>query len=737
MRAIRWGAILMCAACGAEPEPDTPACPEWFLDHDGDGFGGAGVVVVACEQPDGHVGNPYDCADGDPDIHPLAQERCDDDTVDEDCDGLADNHDPSALGRDVTAWPDADRDGHATGTSEQVCRLSEGWLSEPGRDCDDGDPRVYPDADDPLDGVDTNCDHLDGPALYDDFEAEGLDPDVWALSPGLVDTRTWVGEGQISAAFHGQGVLARTTSIDTSACDALAWHYLAAARNVFGDPRDLHVELWDGVDWRPLDTWTPRGDGQWRHRWGEVGDPSALHPELQIRFRAPETLAGTLTIDRLMVGCAFHGDADGVPDGIDCASADPLHRFDCGICDDDDLDGFGAGCDLGRDCDDADPAVHPAAADPTGDGLDDDCSGLDGPDFTDDFAGGPTATLWQPLVQAEVTVLDPFLPPECLHLFALGRAVTPPLDLSGCADGVWWEYLGWPIHPQGGELAWSVEGPDGWLPADVWASGSDAAAFERRWGVVSDPGAARAMARFRFDATSGWLVDDVHVACLVDVDGDDVHDPRDCAPDDPLHWFDCGACVDADGDGRGSGCDLGEDCDDGRAEVYPSRPDPSTDGVDQDCDGIDGAPVLFDDFEPDGLDAATWAFVNNHAIVHHSAPPQPADAFVKFFGGAGILEASPVDTSACPRIGWRILGRGVGAYVDGYELVVELESGGVWAEIDRWQVPPSPVDWVRHTGSFGGLLAQSPNLRIRLRGVSVSADRYVDVTELALGCAEP
>jgi hypothetical protein len=46
-------------------------------------------------------------------------------------------------------WPDGDSDGHAA-------------TALGGDDCDDADPAVHADADDPLDGLDQNCDGVDG-----------------------------------------------------------------------------------------------------------------------------------------------------------------------------------------------------------------------------------------------------------------------------------------------------------------------------------------------------------------------------------------------------------------------------------------------------------------------------------------------------------------------------------------------------------------------------------------------
>jgi hypothetical protein len=74
--------------------PDTAPCdglPEqtYFADNDGDGYGDAGEATASCEQPSGHTLDDTDCDDNDDTVHPGAEERCDPDGIDEDCDGEA------------------------------------------------------------------------------------------------------------------------------------------------------------------------------------------------------------------------------------------------------------------------------------------------------------------------------------------------------------------------------------------------------------------------------------------------------------------------------------------------------------------------------------------------------------------------------------------------------------------------------------------------------------------------
>ncbi|MBN2798575.1 MAG: DUF4215 domain-containing protein, partial [Deltaproteobacteria bacterium] len=61
------------------------------------------------------------------------------------------------------------------------------------------------------------------------------------------------------------------------------------------------------------------------------------------------------------------------------------------------------------------------------------------------------------------------------------------------------------------------------------------------------------------------------------------------------------SCLDETIDRDGDGASVGDgDCDDNDNTVYPGASDPAGDGVDQDCDGLDGDPC---DVDADGFDA--------------------------------------------------------------------------------------------------------------------------------------
>ncbi len=134
----------------------------YYDDLDGDGDGDANDVgEPACTQPSDTSENADDCDDGDFDINLAATEICDAADVDEDCDTLTDDDDPSVdLGTGTTFYTDADNDTYGdendlTGTAfcDQPALYS---LSAD--DCDDSETTINPGASEVCDGgVDNDC----------------------------------------------------------------------------------------------------------------------------------------------------------------------------------------------------------------------------------------------------------------------------------------------------------------------------------------------------------------------------------------------------------------------------------------------------------------------------------------------------------------------------------------------------------------------------------------------------
>ncbi len=123
---------------GLIDEDDATDAPTWYLDYDGDGFGGP-LSEVACVAPNGWLAVGGDCDDADartaPGIAPLEAEGC---HADADGDG----------------WGDADPMDGVDG----------------GLDCDDGDPDVHPGAPEVCDGADSDC---DGELGADELDVDG------------------------------------------------------------------------------------------------------------------------------------------------------------------------------------------------------------------------------------------------------------------------------------------------------------------------------------------------------------------------------------------------------------------------------------------------------------------------------------------------------------------------------------------------------------------------------------
>ena len=133
---------------------EGPASPLYYEDLDGDSYGNDDTAIGSCIPIVGRVSQGGDCDDDDDDVHPNADEHCND--VDDDCNDITDDQ---AL--NATPWyPDYDGDGYGGDAATlQACVAPLGW-TDLGGDCDDSRGDVHPGVPDtPGDGVDSDCSH--------------------------------------------------------------------------------------------------------------------------------------------------------------------------------------------------------------------------------------------------------------------------------------------------------------------------------------------------------------------------------------------------------------------------------------------------------------------------------------------------------------------------------------------------------------------------------------------------
>ncbi len=170
-----------------DEDPDVEATL-YYPDSDADTYGSDSAAGIAsCSPISGFVANRADCDDGVASINPAALEACPD-GIDNDCDGLIDDDDPSYSDQPVVFWFDQDGDGFGTPSlSFEGCSGDNplGYVSAAnGLDCDDGQFFTNPATEETCDGIDNDCDFdvdegLMSALYYPDVDDDGFgDPSV-------------------------------------------------------------------------------------------------------------------------------------------------------------------------------------------------------------------------------------------------------------------------------------------------------------------------------------------------------------------------------------------------------------------------------------------------------------------------------------------------------------------------------------------------------------------------------
>ncbi len=169
----------------------------WYSDEDGDGYGSIRHIVEACVGPEGYSASSADCDDDDPYISPRAVEICDDEDVDEDCDGLVDEFDDWAAGGDPYYIDrDGDRYGDAATLPEWLCERPDDYVVN-NDDCDDFEASISPSGIESCNTLDDDCD-----AIVDEdvcpLESVPVPDDSGVLPPDTDDSGTGASGGSDS-----------------------------------------------------------------------------------------------------------------------------------------------------------------------------------------------------------------------------------------------------------------------------------------------------------------------------------------------------------------------------------------------------------------------------------------------------------------------------------------------------------------------------------------------------------
>mgnify|MGYP000270936296 FL=1 len=627
---------------------DGVADQSWTFDGDGDGFGDDDTEVIDCAQPGpDYVLDGGDCDDRRAEVFPQPDEDhavCD--GLDNDCDGAIDEQSPEF--EPAVVYPDADGDG-VPGDTAVLTDCPEGEATEPGDDCDDDEPLVFPGAPELCDTLDNDCNGLvdDGVTDVDwflDADADGYgggvavvdcarpgddyvlvdgdcDDDESSINPDADETCDDLDRNCDGDAYAGAvdvSLFFVDADGDTFGDDATAFRACFADDGVSegGDCDDDDPatfpgadEVCDGadndcnerIDDDPIDAmdWFIDGDG----------DGFGLS---DIWITACSQPGGTAVDDGDCDDAdptAFPG-ADEVCDGDD-EDCDGEVDEDGAIGEatwfaDDDGDGFGAGegelacaapsgtVDNDDDCDDLRDTVFPGAEEVC-DGLDNDCNGL-----ADDGADGDP---WY-----ADTDLDSFGDPAS-EVFACEQPAGFIADSQDCDDD---DPL---VNPAAEEVCDGIDNDcDGTV--DVGASGGDTWFADTDDDGFGDPD----VTVMDCVAPAGFVGDDSDCDDddpTVNPDADEVcngidDDCDEVVDDDAIDrttWF-----TDGDGDGFGDddatieACEMptgtvadGGDCDDDDNLTYPGAPE-LCDGADNNCDGIADDPVWwYRDNDNDGF----------------------------------------------------------------------------------------------------------------------------------------
>ncbi len=324
--------------------------------------------------------------------------------ADRDGDGVAWTEDCDESNKNVGApaiwFADKDEDGYGDPDQEkQACEQPEGFVSRTG-DCNDQDPLIRPEVDDPCNGVDDDCDEqmdedAESRAFYQDSDGDGYgDPGQQIMAceqPASAVTDNTDCDDSDPDLFPGNKEVCDGQdndcdgTVDEDVVDPTIW-YVDVDGDGYGDAANTAVGCVQP------DGFVTNGDDcddattQWRNRGPE-----------EIYYNGIEDNCDETDGDGDQDGDGFW--IEGYVELLEVAGKTPLPIPEL----------------MGGDCDDTDPEFNPAAFDFPGDGLDQNCDGIDVADADGDgydavAAGGDDCDDLDPEVYpgAEELCLTPY-----------------------------------------------------------------------------------------------------------------------------------------------------------------------------------------------------------------------------------------------------------------------------------------------------------------------------------------
>ena len=526
------------------PEGDTPVDEDcdgqtdeasaidaltWYADVDGDGFGDAADILIACAQPVGYIADATDCDDNRDQVNPAADEDCAT-TYDDDCDTDDNNNDVDAIGCS-DFYADGDSDDYGVGAAVCTCTATATHTATVAEDCDDVTDTINP-------GITETC----ATAYDDNCDGDENDQGATACSDYWADTDgDGYGTGTSLCLCVEEGLYEATADGD---CDDTTAVVNPAATEVcagVGEPEvDENCDSFED-DASAIDalTWYADIDGD------GYGDPGAM----LLACAEPDDYVGNASDcddgrESVKPGatetCAtgFDDDCDGDENDEDATGC-------LDFWEDADGDDYGVGASVclceasatygaseGGDCDDTLDVVNPGETETCATAADDDCSGSD----NDEDA---------------INCIDYFSDAD-----GDGYGIGVVDDDSICL-----------CQPTGTDTFDATIGGD--CNDDITQNG-----------VTINPGATELCDTVDNDCDGDTDEEDAADATLFyrDVDGDgygtDTDTKTACAP--PAGY----ANPDFDEDGSD---DI--DCDDGREVVNPGATETCATGFDDDCDG--------------------------------------------------------------------------------------------------------------------------------------------------------